>query len=294
MTLMGIRLEADAPIAGAYLRDLASSDRFFHVVAIRRRFTTIIPNGDCMLMPDDVLFVTTTASRQSELARLTGKTMFDIHRVLVAGGGKTVEMMLGMAPRGLHFTVIESNATRAEELIRKCPNCDVIMGEAGEIDVLEEAGVSKADAFVALTGTSEGNILSCLTAKDLGIRKTVAHVGQQHLLQMAEAFNIGTIVNKQRLMANTIFQLMIDSGSLSSKCLALSDAEMVRLAVRNDSKIAGKIVCELKIPREITLASIIRGGRSQVVTGQTMLKAGDHVLVVCLQGGLRKAKKFFS
>ena len=294
MTLMGIRLEADAPIAGAYLRDLASNDRFFHVVAIRRRFTTIIPNGDCMLMPDDVLFVTTTASRQSELARLTGKTMFDIHRVLVAGGGKTVEMMLGLAPRGLHFTVIESNATRAEELIRKCPNCDVIVGEAGEIDVLEEAGVSKADAFVALTGTSEGNILSCLTAKDLGIRKTVAHVGQQHLLQMAEAFNIGTIVNKQRLMANTIFQLMIDSGSLSSKCLALSDAEMVRLAVRNDSKIAGKIVRELKIPREITLAGIIRGGRSQVVTGQTMLKAGDHVLVVCLQGGLRKAKKFFN
>ncbi len=294
MILVGIRLAAEAPIAGKYLRELSSGERFFHVVAIRRQFTTLIPNGNTMLAPDDILYVTTTTSRQNELAQAMGKSLFDIKQVLMAGGSKTVEMTLNSAPGNFKFTVIENDRERAGQLIRLCKNCDVIVGESSEFDVLEEAGVRRADAFVALTDSSEGNILSCITAKDLGIKKTIVHVERQHFFNMAESFNIGTIVNRQMLMANTIFQLLIDSGSLSSKCLALPDAEMVRLEIKPGSRITAGAVKDLKIPAEITFAGIIRHGESAVVTGQTQLQAGDHVLVVCLQGGLQQAKKLFN
>ncbi|MCR4602535.1 MAG: Trk system potassium transporter TrkA [Prevotella sp.] len=294
MIMVGLRLAADAPIAGKCLRELSSGERFFHIVAIRRNFQTLIPNGNCVLQPDDILYVTTTTARQQELATITGKKPFDIKRVLIAGGDKIVEMTLNIAPKSFRFTVIESDISRAQELIQKCPNCDVIVGEASEFDVMEEAGIGKADAFVALTDTSEGNILACLTAHDMGIRKTVAHVERQHFLNMAEAFRIGAVVNKQMLMANAMFQLMIDSGSLSSKCLALPDAEMVRLEIRHGSKITATPVKDLKIPDEVTFAGMIRNGQSELVTGQTLLQAGDHLLVVCLQGGLQKAKKLFN
>jgi len=294
MILVGIRLVAEAPIAGKCLRALSSGERFFHVVAIRRQFTTLIPNGNTMLEPNDILYVTTTTARQNELAQVMGKRLFDIKRVLMTGGSKTVEMTLNTAPDNFKFTIIENDRERAERLIRLCKKCDVIVGESSEFDVLEEAGVRKADAFVALTDNPEGNILSCITAKDLGIKKTIVHVERQHFFNMAESFNIGTIVNRQMMMANNIFQLLIDSGSLSSKCLALPDAEMVRLEIKQGSRITAGPVKDLKIPDEITFAGIIRNGESEVVTGHTQLQAGDHVLVVCLQGGLQKAKKLFN
>jgi len=214
--------------------------------------------------------------------------------VLIAGGNKLVETTLNIAPKNFKFMVIESDIVRARNLIFHCPECDVIVGEACEINVLYEAGISKADAFVALSDTSEGNILACLTARDLGVKKTVAHVEQQHFFNMAESFHIGSIVNEQMLMANAVFQLLIDSGSLSSKCLALPDAEMVRLEIKPGSKVTTAPVKDLKIPPEITFAGIIRDRQSMLVTGNTLLQPGDHLLVVCLQGGLQKAKNLFN
>ncbi len=294
MILVGLRLAGNAPVAGKYLRELPSEQRFFHVVAIRRHFTTLIPKGSCQLLPDDILYVTTTMSRQGDLAEITGKNTYHTHQVLIAGGGRTTEMTLNNAPKNFKFTVIEKDIQRAKDLARRCPNCDVILGEPSDFGVLEEAGIGKADAFVALTETSEGNILSCLTAQDMGVRKTIADVEQLHFLNMAESFHIGSVINKQMLMANTMFQLMIDSGYLLSKCLSLPDAEMVRLEIKDGAKITDAPIKDLKIPHEITFAGFIRNGRSEMVTGQTQLQPGDHLLVVCLQGALQKAKKLFN
>jgi len=293
MILVGLRLSENAPVAGKYLRDLSTGQRFFHVVAIRRHFKTLIPKGDCQLFANDILYVTITISNQEKLAYIAGKRPFETKKVVIAGSGKTVEMTLRSAPKTFKFTIIENNADRAQALIHHFPGCDVIVGEPSEPNVLEEAGVANADAFVSLTDTSEGNILSCLIAKDLGIRKTVANIEHPYFFNMGESFNIGTIINKQLLMANAIFQLMIDSGSLSTKCLVLPDADMVKLEIKPGSKIISVPVKDLKIPKEITFAGLIRYGQGELVTGLTEFQAGDLVFVVCLKGGLQKAKKLF-
>ena len=123
--------------------------------------------------------------------------------------------------------------------------------------------------------------------------RTVAEVERQQFLNMAESFNIGAVLNKQMLMANAIFQILIDAGSLSSKCLVLPGAEVVRLEIKKGTRITTALVKDLKIPEEITFAGLIRNGRSELVTGQTMFEPGDHVLVVCLKGALQKARKLF-
>lgn len=293
MILVGVRLADNSSLSGKCLRDLEFSNRFFHVVAIRRNFVTLIPNGNCQLLPNDVLYIAASASMQEEVALLTGKKSFDIKHVLITGGGKITEMTLNNAPKSFMFTVVENNVERAQELARNCPNCDVIHGEPSEYDVLEEAGIKSADAFVALANTSEGNILSCLMARDMGVRRTIAEVERQQFLTMAESFNIGAVLNKQMLMANAIFQILIDAGSLSSKCLVLPGAEVVRLEIKKGAKITTALVRDLKIPEEITFAGLIRDGQSELVTGQTLFVPGDHVLVVCLKGALQKAKKLF-
>jgi trk system potassium uptake protein TrkA len=293
MIMVGVRLSPQASLSGIFLRDLPIAQRFFHVVLVRRNFITLIPNGNCQLLPNDILYIIIPASKQEEVALLAGKQPFEIKRVLMNGGDKITEMTLNNAPRQFKFTVVENNLDRARALTRNCPNCDVIHGEPSEYEVLEEAGVRRADAFVALADTSEGNILTCLMARDLGVRKTIADVERQQFLSMAESFNIGSILNKKMLMANAVFQILIDAGSLSTKCLTLPGAEVIRLEIEKGSKITKAMVKDLHIPEEITFASLIRNGKSELVTGQTLFVPGDHILVVCLKGSLQKAKKLF-
>ena len=293
LIMTGLRLTPKAPIAGKRLCDLAEFHETFHIAVIRRQFATLIPNGNHLLMPDDILYVTTSTEKMKDVAQLTGNHPFDIKRVVIAGSGKITEMTITHAPKNIHFTVIENDIERARELVRACPNIDVINGEASEFEVLEEADISKADAVVALGNTSEGNILSCLNARDLGVRKTVAEVERQQFFNMAESFHIGTILNKQMLFSNAVFQLLIDEGSSQSKRLALPDAEVVRLDIKSGAKVTTASVKDLKIPEEITFAGYIRNNRTELVTGKTLLQAGDQVLVVCLQGSLQKAKNLF-
>ena len=108
---------------------------------------------------------------QEEVAKITGKKQFDIRQVLITGGDKITEMTLNHAPKTFVFTVVENDLERAQALTKKCPNCDVIHGEPSEYEVLDEAGIKRADAFVALANMSEGNILSCLMARDMGVRE---------------------------------------------------------------------------------------------------------------------------
>ncbi len=147
---------------------------------------------------------------------------------------------------------------------------------------------------MALTDSSETNIFTCLTAKDIGIRKTVADVENIQFISQAENLNIGTVVNKKLLASSTIFQLLLDADSSTSKCLALADAEVAELEVRPGSKITRAPVKDLKLAREMTLAGLIRNGEGMLINGNTLIEPGDHVLVFCLAGALHKVEKLFS
>ena len=293
LIMVGIRLEEDTPLTHKLLRDLNQYHDLFHVAVIRRGFRTLIPNGNYILMPDDILYLTTSDDHLPLVVQLTGKQAYDIKRVIIARTGKITELTLEYAPKHLQFTVIEKDADMARKLSHLFPAVDIINGEPSEFEVLNEAGISRADAFIALEESSEGNILACLTAKDLGVKKSIAEIERSQFFNMAESFNIGTILNKQVLMADAVFQLLIDAGAVSSKCLVLPDAVVLKLDIKPGAKIASSQVKDLKIPEEITFAGLIRDGRARLVNGQTQFKPGDTVLVVCLQGALQKAQKLF-
>lgn len=293
LVMAGIRLEDGAPLTHKLLRDLNQYHNLFHVAVIRREFQTLIPNGGYELIPNDILYLTTSADHLAEVAQLTGNTPYEIKRIIIVGTGKITEMTLENAPKNLHFTVIEKDPAKARQLSGMFPNVDVINGEASDYEVLNEAGISRADAYIALEGTSAGNILSCLNAEGLGVKKSIAEVVRPQFFNMAESFNIDTILNKQFLMGNAVFQLLIDEGADSSKCLVLPDAEVLRLDIKPGAKITDSAVKDLRIPEEITFAGFIRDGQTRLVNGETRFMPSDTVLVVCLQGALQKAHKLF-
>lgn len=292
--LVGVRIHDSAPIAGMQLKDFANTNHHFHVSAIKRNDESIIPRGDDYIRNGDILYITTTRDHVHDLLDLTGKVNHRIKRVLIMGGSKIAVRLANMVGNDFKFRIIDNDIKRCHALPAKCEDCDIIYGDARDPELLSELGIDETDAFIALTGSSETNILSCLTAKEHGVKKTIAEVENIQFISQAEGLNIGTVINKKLLASSSIFQMLLDSDSSTSKCLALTDAEVAELEARPGSKITKAPVRQLNLSRNMTLAGLIRNGQGMLISGNTQIQPGDHVLVFCLLGSIHKVERLFN
>lgn len=294
--VVGVKLRENARFAGMQLKEFAAREHHFHVSAIRRRHDIIIPRGDDRLQAGDVIYFTTTRPHIDNLRQLCGKHQVDVRRVLIMGGNRIAIRLCSLLERDSRFSIkiIESNRERCVKLAEKCPNAEVVYGDARNIEVLRAEGIETFDCFIALSDSSEANILTCLTAKELGVRKTIAEVENIQFISEAEGLNIGTVINKKLLASSRIFQILLDSDSTTSRCLALADAEVAEIEVKPGSKVTRAQVKDLSLSRDMTIGGLVRNGQGMLVSGNTLIQAGDRVVVFCLQGALHKVEKLFS
>ena len=291
--LSAIEISEHSPIVNTRIKELAQDSNIMHISALRRNHQTIIPGGEDIILPGDTLYITALPSSVDFVNKATGTERFGIKRVVIMGGSMVSQLTAQFTGKKFSYSIIEKNRERCRELMRDCPDCEIICGDASEQDVLEEAGINRCDAFIALTDNTESNILSCLTAEDVGVKKVIAEVEKEQLMPKAEGFNIGTIINKPIITANAIFQIILDSRVDSSKCFILPDAEVGRLQVKKDSFLTKDTVMNLPLPKELTFAGIVREGKGEMVTGSTRFLPGDTVIVFCLAGSLRKVERLF-
>ena len=169
----------------------------------------------------------------------------------------------------------------------------VVLLESTSRTVVEE-GLKNTEAFVALTGNSETNILACLAAKRMGVSKTVAEVENIDYIGMAESLDIGTVINKKMIAASHIYQMMLDADVSNVKCLTFANADVAEFTVKAGSKITKHPVKDLGLPKGTTIGGLIRQGEGVVVMGNTLIQPGDHVVVFCLNMMIKKIEKYFN
>lgn len=293
IVMVAVKVDEDAPIVGFKLKEMYKESRNMHISALRRGSKTIIPHGEDSINPGDVLYITTVPQGVEKVKTVTGKNDSVIKKVILMGGSKVAELTARIAGKKYSFVIVEKNLDRCRELTESCPEAEIIYGDGSDEDVLEEAGINNCDAFVALSNSSESNILGCLTAYDKGVNRTVAEVEKEQFIPKAESFNIGAIINKPIITANSIFQIILDSDYSSSKCFAMKDAEVARMEIKAGSSLTKMPVKDLPLPKELSFAGVIRDGKGEIVTGNTIFQAGDNVIVFCLNGSLNKMEKFF-
>lgn len=292
--ILGVKLRDNAQIIGMQLKELAQIKHNFHVAAIKRRHETIIPRGDDVIKESDILYFATRKDHVDELIELCGKKTRRIKKLIIMGGSRIAIRLAALAGNEYDIKIIDNNIDTCRSLPERCPNCDIIHGDARDIDVLREEGIADTDAFIALSSSSETNILACLTAKEFGVAKSIAEVEDLQFISEAEGLNIGTIINKKLLASSKIFQLLLDTDSTTSKCLALADAEVAEIEAKPGSKITRSAVKNLSLPRGMTIAALIRDGKGMLVSGNTEVQPGDHVVVFCLSGSIHKVEKLFN
>jgi trk system potassium uptake protein TrkA len=296
LILLGIKLREAAEILNLPLKDLCGPDDPYHIVAIKRGGETIIPSGMDELRVNDLAYFMTTKDYIPYIRKIVGKEHYtDVKNVIIMGGGKTAVRAALTAPDYMNVKIIEKDAARCEKLNELLENNDtmVIHGDGRDLGLLEEEGVKNTQAFVALTGNAETNILACLTAKKLGVRKTVAMVENLDYVSMAESLDIGTIINKKTIAASRIFQMMLEADVDNLRSLMLVDAEVAEFTASEGSRVTKKPVKELGMPFGVTIGGLVRNGQGMLVNGNSQIEAGDSVMVFCHEQKLNNVEKFF-
>ena len=296
LILLGIKLREAAEILNLPLKDLCGPDDPYHIVAIKRGGETIIPSGMDELRVNDLAYFMTTKDYIPYIRKIVGKEHYtDVKNVIIMGGGKTAVRAALTAPDYMNVKIIEKDAARCEKLNELLEDNDtmVIHGDGRDLGLLEEEGVKNTQAFVALTGNAETNILACLTAKKLGVRKTVAMVENLDYVSMAESLDIGTISNKKTIAASRIFQMMLEADVDNLRSLMLVDAEVAEFTASEGSRVTKKPVKELGMPFGVTIGGLVRNGQGMLVNGNSQIEAGDSVMVFCHEQKLNNIEKFF-
>lgn len=297
LVMLGIKLRESCEILNRPLREISGPDDPYHVVAIKRGTDTIIPGGNDELKLYDLAYFMTTKNYIPYIRKIVGKEHYvDVKNVMVMGGGTTAVRSVNMMPEYMNAKIIEQDERRCEELndLLESEDALVINGDGRDLSLLTEEGIRSHQAFVALTGNAETNILACLSAKRMGVRKTVAMVENLDYVSMAESLDIGTIVNKKVIAASHIYQMMLDANVHNVKFLMTANADVAEFVPVQGSKVTRKPVKELSIPRGMTFGGLVRGGEGMLVSGNTQIEAGDTVVVFCHNVDVKKVEKLFN
>lgn len=294
LVMIGVKIRDNAEIINIPFRELAR-DIPYHVVAIQRGDETIIPRGNDVIQAEDLVCFMTTFDQIPYMRRITGKEEFsEVRSIIIMGGSRIAVRTARLIPENIKVKIIESDIKRCHKLLELVDDrVMVINGDARDPELLRSEGIDHTDVFMALSDNSETNILACLAAKRSGVSRAVSEVENIDYISMAESLDIGSIINKKKLAASTIFQMMLNTDVSSVKCLTFIQAVVAEFPVNGECLITKKPVKELGLPDGANIGGIIRNGKGMNVTGNTMIQAGDHVIVFCLEHVLKKLEKYF-
>ena len=295
LVLIAVKLRRTTHILDIPLHQLDTRSTPYLVVAVKRGLHTIIPRGDDCLQELDLVYFMTMKKYIPYIRQIAGKDDYaDVRNVIIMGGSRIAVRTAQLAPEYMKIKIIEKDIDRCHRLTELLDDrVMIINGDGRDMDLLVEEGIENTEAFIALTGSAETNILACLAAKRTGVSKTVAEVENMAYIGMAESMDIGTIINKKMIAASHIYQMMLDADVTNVKCLTVANADVAEFIVKEGSKITKQPVKDCGLPKGINIGGVIRHGTGALVTGNTQLQAGDHVVVFCTGMTMQKIEKFF-
>jgi trk system potassium uptake protein TrkA len=290
------KLDEKAPILNKSLQEISvlyKTDKY-RAVAIKRADKTIIPRGNTQFQMGDKVYVISTHEGIDEMMKTSGKENFEAKSIMILGGSKIGKLIAMYMQKACEVKLIEPDIKRCEDLAEILDSTLIINGDGRNVDLLEQEGISEMDAFVAVTGNSETNILSCLLAKKMGVKKTFAEVENMEYINLAENTGIDTIINKKISAASRIFRHTTNPNVTQVKCMTGTDAEVLEFNVPADSKITKGTLRSIDFPKDAIVGGGTRDGVPFIATGDTIINANDIVVVFTLPSGYEKLSKYFT
>ena len=294
------KLTEDSPILDLklleFIKDTSEEElRQFRVIAISRDEKTIIPRLDTKFLYGDLVFTITTREGVEALYRHFGKTNVSIGSAFILRGGPIGEMLARALDRsGMRVKLVENDKARCIELSEKLPETvRVVNGDGRNSDFLFDEGIQDYDAFIALTGNDESNVLSCVVAKKFGVPRTVAEVENIEYIHIAEEMGVDNVINKKLITAGRIFKFTLSGKARFVRYMTGTDAEVIEYTVAPGSAITRGPIKDIEFPANAIIGGVIRGSEAFIAVGDTIIEPYDRVAIFALPETIREIDKFF-
>ncbi len=299
LQLVGIRLDPDSPAVGRSLQDLAVEHEHltFRIMGISRGIRTILPRGSEILRKNDQVFVLSRPKEFKHIAAIFGKAESNMNHIMILGGtavGAKVARQLS-ADKSRRVKLIETNRPVAERLAEELRDVLVIHGDAADIDLMAAEGLMEMDAFVAVTDDEESNLVNCLVAKHVGVRKTVALLSKGAYIPISQTIGLDAAVSKKLAVSREVMRYLRGKHVLSVATVYGLDAEILEIEAPVRAPITFKPLMEQRLPRGVLIGAVTRAnGDVEIATGQTHIHPGDRVMLFVMPQSLSEIEAYFN
>jgi len=310
-----LTVEADSPIANRKLRDIAPAFGVtFLVAVVVRESDFLIPSGETVVQPGDILYIVATEKSFNVLYEKLGTEKMDLRRIVVVGGGKIGAMIAGHLlngrekPQGVikrlmtvfseerrrNVKIIDRDYARCKALAQQLPGALVINADVSDEGVFEEEHFANSDLIIAVTGEQELNLVTAVYAKTLGIKRSVALVTKTNYVRVASQLGIDVPVSLKNAVVNTILKLIRKGNIRSVHSISEGSLEVMEISVDEHSAVAGKRISEVRLPQDALVVTVLRDDKTIIPDGECMLKGGDHIIVIVRVEFIERLQSLFT
>lgn len=295
LSLVGVTIDENSQLLNKSMVEVAhlNPNQNFVTVAILRQNNTIIPHGENRFMEGDHAYFIAQPDGVDTVLQLSGKQKQEIKNIMILGGSKVGFHAAKRLSRKFNIKLIESDKEKCFELADQLKNVMIICGDGRDIELLEEEGIDEMDAFIAVTGNSETNIISCLVAKNHNVKKTIALVENIDYIHLSQNIGVDTMINKKLIAANFIFRYIRKGEVISLTSIHGVDAEILEFIVKAGSKITEREIRELEFPSGAIIGGVVRNGVGYTTMGNFQFRPKDRAVVLCRPQCIRAVEGFF-
>ena len=295
LSLVVFRLEPASPLVGQVLTGFADETPLsYRTVAITRGGQTIIPREGEQFMEGDMVYVIARQDAVKEVMEFSGQSNIEIKNMMILGGSRIGIRIATELQDEVNIKLVDYNADKAYRLAEMLDKTLIINEDGRNTDTMMEEGLANMDAFVAVTGRSETNILAAMLAKRMGVKKVIAEVENMNYINLAESIGIDTIINKKLVTASNIFRFTMSTDVQAIKCLTGSDAEVLEVIVKPNSPATKARIKDLGLPEDTIIGGIVRGDKVFIAVDNMEINPYDRVVVFAMPGAVGKVGYYFN
>ncbi|MCG7899686.1 MAG: Trk system potassium transporter TrkA, partial [Candidatus Thiodiazotropha weberae] len=297
--LVGIKAYYGGPLVGNELSTL-----YHHmpnvdarVAAIYREGEVIQPQGDTEIKAEDEVFFIAAAENIRSVMSELQKLEKPYKRLILAGGGNIGRRLASSLEQKYRIKLIENNQSRAREIAERLDMTIVLHGDAADEDLLLEENIENTDVFCAVTNDDEANILSAMLAKRLGAARVMALINRPSYVDLVQSGIIDIAISPQQATIGTLLTHVRRGDVAQVHSLRRGAAEAIEAVAHGDrssSKVVGRVIEEIKLPKGSTIGAVVRGEEVLIAHHDTMIESGDHVILFLVdKRKIREVEKLF-
>lgn len=295
LSVFGIAIGNNSQLINKSIVDTSylNPNQSFKPLVFLRQGKTLMVQADSVLKENDIVYFIATPDGIKEVTNICGQDCYEIKNIMILGASRIAVLTAELLEKKYNVTLIEENKIRAEEVAEKLKKTLVINADGRDVSILEEENIDDMDAFIALTGNSETNIITSLVAKSHGVRKTIARVENMDYINLSQNIGIDTLINKKIIAANEIIKYIRKGEVQAIANLHGVDAEIIEFKVKANTKITSKPLRELKLPKSVNVAGIIRNNKGFIPFGDFQIQEGDKAVVFVQNKDIEDIEEFF-